>query len=311
MATFTPSSTSFQGYARWLSVYNGRACMAYSKKYREEPSTQAYLSPFILERRFREEIEVFHEPFDGIEKWFLAESTIHSLTDALEQVRDCVGRYCGTMDHIFTYGPDSPLYSRLRDCGILYPSEPENVLNPIWWQAQRFNSLELLHTEVCHAQLWGQWMIHALYCLGIYDGLDVRKDMDKLPPCSLYHLCRAQATLASSPTDLADFQQDLINARVTSYSIPSLKEYLAVYTCPSPPPTSPVHSNSSSCPSLSRWDEIEDLDWEPCKEEPMIEDSTLLVPDQVLYPSSFASNDLSSHGIYGSSSRGSSIYDSE
>jgi hypothetical protein len=120
MATFTPTSTSFQAYACWWSVYNGRACMAYTKKYREEPSTQAYLSPFILECRFREDIEVFHEPFDCVEKWFLAESTIHSLTDALEQVRDCVGHYCGTMDHIFTYGPDSPLYSRLRDCGILY-----------------------------------------------------------------------------------------------------------------------------------------------------------------------------------------------
>jgi hypothetical protein len=154
-------------------------------------------------------------------------------------------------------------------------------------------------------------MIHALYCLGIYDGLDVRKDMDKLPPCSLYHLCRVQATLASSPTDLADFQQDLINARVTSYLIPSLKEYLAVYTCPSPPPTLPVHSNSSPCPSLSRWDEINDLDWEPCKEEPMNEDLTLLVPDQVNCPFLLASNDLSSQGIYGSSSRGSSIYDSE
>jgi hypothetical protein len=139
----------------------------------------------ILERHFREEIEVFHEPFDGVEKWFLAESTIHLLTDALEQVRDCVGHYCGTMDHIFTNGPNSPLYSCLRDCGIHYPAEPDNVLNPIWWQAQCFNSLELLHTEVCHAQLWGQWMIHALYCLGIYDGLDVRKDMDKLPPCVL------------------------------------------------------------------------------------------------------------------------------
>jgi hypothetical protein len=68
MATFTPSTTSFQGYARWLSVYNGCACMTYTKKYREELATQAYLSPFILECRFREDIEVFHEPFDSIEK---------------------------------------------------------------------------------------------------------------------------------------------------------------------------------------------------------------------------------------------------
>ncbi|QRW04571.1 hypothetical protein RhiLY_03570 [Ceratobasidium sp. AG-Ba] len=94
-------------------------------------------SPFILERKFRDQIEIYYSKDHGRypNGWYVGDGAAYSLVDALLQVRDAVGSYCsdGSYDLAYEYEDfteDSPLYKRFRDA-IAFPIEPERV--SAWW----------------------------------------------------------------------------------------------------------------------------------------------------------------------------------
>ncbi len=90
-----------------------------------------FASPSILERKFRDEVEIYsgQGALDDCPKWYLSTTSVCALLDALLQVRDAVGRVCGTLEeasgHLHEYDPGfSPLYRVFRENGIFYPMEP-------------------------------------------------------------------------------------------------------------------------------------------------------------------------------------------
>jgi hypothetical protein len=160
-----------------------------------------FMSPSILERKFRVGVEVYTVEQDGGMFWYLATSTIHSLVDAMLQVRDLVGNFCHTMEHIDNYDPGSPLYGALQEARITYPAEPSRV-NPYYrpgtpfqtefWEPN-FSSKEELDCMVAHCQLWAMGMIVALHCLSLYNGRCAHCIPMDLPPWPCGHMKVARA----------------------------------------------------------------------------------------------------------------------
>ncbi|QRW05916.1 hypothetical protein RhiLY_11351 [Ceratobasidium sp. AG-Ba] len=64
-------------------------------------------SPFILERKFRDQIEIYYSKDHGRypNGWYVGDGAAYSLVDALLQVRDAVGSYCsdGSYDLAYEY----------------------------------------------------------------------------------------------------------------------------------------------------------------------------------------------------------------
>lgn len=178
-----------------LSHYYGRCFAAYRKKMGVGRGF-FYLCPNILERKFREGIEIVcHSEEDGWDEWSLSYPTIYALSDALEQVRDVVARFSGTMEHLSDYSSWSPLYSRFREAGIMFPIQPSFAFDDHFWEG-KFSSLHSLNSAVLDVQIWAMWMMWSLHCLALWDGVDSRTAAYTLPPTSCAHLAAARQALA-------------------------------------------------------------------------------------------------------------------
>ncbi|QRV83871.1 hypothetical protein RhiJN_11887 [Ceratobasidium sp. AG-Ba] len=99
-------------------------------------------SPYILERKFRDQIETYYSKDHGRypNGWYVGDGAAYALVDALLQVRDAVGSYSsdGSYDLAYEYEDfteDSPLYKRFRDANIAFPIEPEKGFSTVDWQA--------------------------------------------------------------------------------------------------------------------------------------------------------------------------------
>lgn len=175
----------FKGIA--LSKYYGKIFPAYHKVL-EKGDGLFYAAPNILERKFRDGIEMFIERDEnGEEVAYLANSTVSALLDALEQVRDVVGRFCGTMEHIANYSCTSPLYKRFGETGIVYPPEILHMWDTAFWKS--YFTPHDLSVAITKVQIWAMWMTMALHCLGMYEG---SKNPYLLPPIPCGHLHLAE-----------------------------------------------------------------------------------------------------------------------
>lgn len=152
-----------------------------------------FASPHILERKFRDGIEIYHvegdNGFPG--EWFLTSTTAVSLVDALMQVRDVVGNACGTLEdsigHEDEYSTSDPLYIQFRAAGVMYPFEPTGIFETKSWE-RSFATLPDLVEKVACAQVWAMWMIAALHALIGAQGHD---HLAILPPFPCAHYNRA------------------------------------------------------------------------------------------------------------------------
>ncbi|KAG9080321.1 hypothetical protein FRC06_006785 [Ceratobasidium sp. 370] len=110
-----------------------------------------FASTSILERKFRDGVEIWSGQVEGDDysKWFLSTSSVCALLDALLQVRDAVGRVCGTLDEA---------------SGHLH---------------EGFDSLDELVKVVTAAQIWANWMMAALHVLAEMQG---QYPLEELPP---------------------------------------------------------------------------------------------------------------------------------
>ena len=146
-------------------------------------------SPCILERKFRDGIEVIEK--DGI--WYLTSTTISALVDALMQVRDLVGNVCGTLEdsvgHKDEYLFLDPLYSHFKEAGIMYPIEPEGIFETKHWE-QPFASYDQMADQVVFAQIWAIGMMAALHAL---IKAQSKSHLEILPPFPCTHYNRAIA----------------------------------------------------------------------------------------------------------------------
>ncbi|KAB5587698.1 hypothetical protein CTheo_8860 [Ceratobasidium theobromae] len=179
----TSSTPLSKEQAVWLSEYYEQCHEAYKPVFHRLP-TRASLSPNILERIFRPnlEYEVLHHYWHAEDEEPLVQETyrikswaVSALVDACLQVRDVVADYCGTSQHKDSYGPFSLLYQKFIYAGIKYPREPTYIFDEMYFQDE-YDTLDRLVNHVHSAQLWGIFMITALHCLALYDGL---------PPCEL------------------------------------------------------------------------------------------------------------------------------
>lgn len=154
---------------------------------------QFFASPNILERKFRDGVELYmaRDEDDSGDKWFLTDITANSLVDALMQVRDVVGNHCNTLaestGHPAEYTASDPLYRHFREAGLLYPLEPAGIFETKTWLGP-YESLPKLISRVVGAQIWAMWTIAVLHALTKATGLD---HMAALPPFPCAHFCRA------------------------------------------------------------------------------------------------------------------------
>ncbi|KAG8725925.1 hypothetical protein FRC10_007768 [Ceratobasidium sp. 414] len=153
-----------------------------------------FASPSILERKFRDEVEIFSAKLEDEDysRWYLTSTSVAALLDACLQVRDAVGRVCGTLEeasgHLHEYDPGfSPLYRIFRENGILYPMEPLGLFEKDSW-SKGFESLEDLVHTVTAAQIWANWMMAALHLLAELLG---QHSLYKLPPMSCAQVAAA------------------------------------------------------------------------------------------------------------------------
>jgi len=154
-------------------------------------------SPNILERKFREGIEVScKRDEDGWEEWVFAKATVTAMIDALEQVRDVVGQVCGTQEGLGDYSAWSSLYSRFRGTGLNYPFEPRHAFDLDWWYST-FNSFREMEEGVIQVQIWAMGMLWALRSLAVYEGVPPGTVSRILPPVSCAHWNAAQAARAA------------------------------------------------------------------------------------------------------------------
>lgn len=152
-----------------------------------------FAGPNILERKFRDSIEIYKD--DGSNEWFLTSSTICALTDALLQVRDAIGRYCGTLSESKSssgeYTNSDPLYRRFREMGLTWPMEPAGICSATAW-GRAFDTLPDLLGKVSQAQVWGTWMICVLHTLAKAEGRCCPVHFSfELPPFPAAPLARA------------------------------------------------------------------------------------------------------------------------
>ncbi|QRV83345.1 Retrotransposable element Tf2 protein [Ceratobasidium sp. AG-Ba] len=147
-------------------------------------------SPFILERKFRDQIEIYYSKDHGRypNGWYVGDGAAYSLVDALLQVRDAVGSYCsdGSYDLAYEYEDfteDSPLYKRFRDANIAFPIEPEKGFSMVDWQAP-FESFPEVVAAVVRLQMWGLHMTCCLHALVHYEGNTGGGNLPPFPHCA-------------------------------------------------------------------------------------------------------------------------------
>ncbi|QRW10159.1 hypothetical protein RhiLY_09158 [Ceratobasidium sp. AG-Ba] len=147
-------------------------------------------SPFILERKFRDQIEIYYSKDHGRypNGWYVGDGAAYSLVDALLQVRDAVGSYCsdGSYDLAYEYEDfteDSPLYKRFRDANIAFPIEPEKGFSMVDWQAPFESFPEVVAAVVC-LQMWGLHMTCCLHALVHYEGNTGGGNLPPFPHCA-------------------------------------------------------------------------------------------------------------------------------
>lgn len=207
--------TQRQAHAIAAAKEWGKIFPAYERQWLKDDS-MFMLSPHILERKLRDGIEIFGEKVgNGREIWTLATSTSSALADALLQVRDLVGRYCGTMLYINNYGYWSDLYSEFRNAGIDYPAEPILCFDFKYWTSP-FGSYDDLNKAITKAQVWGMHMILVLQCFAVYQG--VPRPTDILPGIACAHIERAkkafQAQRHATLEELRIRLAEILNRRV-------------------------------------------------------------------------------------------------
>jgi hypothetical protein len=152
-----------------------------------------FAGPNILERKFRDSIEVYKE--DDSDKWFLTSATICALTDALLQVRDAIGQFCGTLNESKgspgEYTSVDPLYRRFREMGLTWPLEPTGICSAKAWE-RSFDSLPDLLGKVSQAQVWGIWMMCVLHTLAKAEDRSCQVHCSfELPPFPSAQMARA------------------------------------------------------------------------------------------------------------------------
>ncbi|QRV83578.1 hypothetical protein RhiJN_11594 [Ceratobasidium sp. AG-Ba] len=154
-------------------------------------------SPFILERKFRDQIEIYYSKDHGRypNGWYVGDGAAYSLVDALLQVRDAVGSYCsdGSYDLAYEYEDfteDSPLYKRFRDANIAFPIEPEKGFSMVDWQAP-FESFPEVVAAVVRLQMWGLHMTCCLHALVHYEGNTGGGNLPPFPHCAFIEGKRA------------------------------------------------------------------------------------------------------------------------
>jgi hypothetical protein len=169
---------------------------------REE--TFAHFSPNILECIFREgtEYQYHHSHFGNgsairpvdSEMYQMEYWAASALADACLQVCSLIASYCNKTAYLDTYGPFSLIYTRFFEAGIKYPPEPHDIFHYSEYLVVH-NSLEGLLDHIHRAQLWALWMITALHCLALYDGLTVAETCRQLPNLPVAQLELAKIAL--------------------------------------------------------------------------------------------------------------------
>ena len=171
-----------------------------------------FASPSILERKFRDGVEIYKAKVDDQDEWFVTSVTANALVDALLQVRDVVGNHCGTLTestgHPDKFTVSDPLYRRFREVGLLYPLEPAGIFEVKTWE-KGFPTLPDLVQKVVCAQIWAMWMMAVLHCLAKAEDLE---HMDVLPPFPCAHFAHAwkgyEKWRMSQPEDKVLVQSD-------------------------------------------------------------------------------------------------------
>ncbi|QRW02822.1 hypothetical protein RhiLY_01821 [Ceratobasidium sp. AG-Ba] len=147
-------------------------------------------SPYILERKFRDQIEIYYSKDHGRypNGWYVGDGAAYALVDALLQVRDAVGSYCSNGSYDLAYEhedftEDSPLYQRFRDANIAFPIEPEKGFSMVDWQTPFEDFSEVVAAVVC-LQMWGLHMICCLHALVHYEGNTAGGNLPPFPHCA-------------------------------------------------------------------------------------------------------------------------------
>jgi hypothetical protein len=138
--------------------------------------------------------------------------------DGLHQIRDSVACYNDAYEHINDYGPFSPLYSRFNKAQIHFPTEYYCIFDVDEYLCP-FDDLSDLFIPVQRAQLWSIFMIAALHCLALSDGISPLDVCTTLPPINQGHLLLArrshdrvleeQAALLANPNQDWDISDPL------------------------------------------------------------------------------------------------------
>ena len=191
MSTFSASHATFtQEQAVWLSNYYKSCHSDYTPDFQEE-DTLIHFSANYLDRKFTEGSETFIKRNGQEEKHFIKTDVVIAFMNGLHMIREAVAVYCDSYDYIDSYGPFSPLYARFFKAQIAYPIEYHCIFHEDEYLTY-FDDFDDLLAVVQRAQLWSIFMIAALHCLALYDGLSPAEVCATLPPLNHGHLFLAR-----------------------------------------------------------------------------------------------------------------------
>src|SRR5689334_3177018 len=124
MIDYTASGRNFTpAIARWCAQYCQRLISSMHPLLLRGEGL-AFQSPYVLERRIRQNIELHQERGEQKPYWQLSHSTVGAICDSVLQVRNVVARYCHTESHLEDTCPSSALYQSFRANNIAFPREP-------------------------------------------------------------------------------------------------------------------------------------------------------------------------------------------
>lgn len=231
MSTQLRSEPVSKDQAVWLSNFYKTCHTDYIPEFQSDDSLLHY-SANILDRKFSMGYETFRRTSGDAEMHFIKTDVVLSIMDGLHQIRDSIACYCNTYDYIDEYGPFSLLYTRFFKAQIAWPTEYHCIFDQDEY-LRPFDDFSDLLVVVQRAQLWSIFMVAALHCLALWDGISPAEVCVSLPPINQGHLLLARR----SHCRVLEEQAALMANPNQDWDLPS-------------PPFSPVYQPASPIPGF-------------------------------------------------------------